>query len=335
MKLPVLLVLLAAVFGLAAPAAAHENGKANPRIAAGVSGAGGLERRISVVVTDADSGRAVAGAIVEAYAEMSGPHLMRTAPWRLVERRPGRYGARVTFPMPARWRIVISVRGAEVVPAEASLTSLVTRSQAAGPTGTPAAALPTRLEDELTRRDLASLAALWLHALAALGWIGGVVVMALALSADPGILVAGARRRLRDAYLSWGAWLHWSLVPVVVLTGIYNMLTVTPFPLAWRPDDLRRLGDIPYGPLYEAILVVKLGLFFALLVTGTRMLTRTLALEYMDTHRKAAGPARRLASALGPPGVVYLACVPLIVAAAAALRYVHVLSHVASVLAER
>jgi hypothetical protein len=46
----------------------------------------------------------------------------------------------------------------------------------------------------------------------------------------------------------------------------------------------------------------------------------------------AAGFTQTLVSALGPPGILYLACVPLIVAAAAALRYVHVLSHVGAVI---
>jgi len=44
-----------------------------------------------------------------------------------------------------------------------------------------------------------------------------------------------------------------------------------------------------------------------------------------------AGPVRTLLAALGPPGVVYLLTVPLILAAAMALRYVHILSHVAEV----
>lgn len=332
MKVVALAVVVAAALGGAAPALAHEDGKAQPRIAAAVSGGDGLERTLSVRLTDADSGSPIVAAAVEAYAQMSGPHVMRTARWRLREGLLGRYAARVRFPMPARWRIVVSVGGGNVVPAEASLDALVELGQTAGATRAEPAALPTRLADDVTRRDIVALAALSLHAFAALAWIVGVAVMAVALSSAPGVLVAGARRRLRGAYLSWGAWLHWSLVPVVVLTGIYNMLAVTPFPLAWRPADLRRLAEIPYGPLYEAILVVKLGLFMALLVTGTRMLTRTLALPVADAD--ATAPARPLASALGAPGIVYLACVPLILAAAAALRYVHVLSHVALVLAE-
>jgi hypothetical protein len=41
---------------------------------------------------------------------------------------------------------------------------------------------------------------------------------------------------------------------------------------------------------------------------------------------------RTLITALGAPGVVYLLTVPLILAAAMALRYVHILSHVGEVI---
>lgn len=44
------------------------------------------------------------------------------------------------------------------------------------------------------------------------------------------------------------------------------------------------------------------------------------------------GFVRTLAGGLGPAGILYLATVPLILAAAMALRYVHILSHVAEVL---
>ena len=47
--------------------------------------------------------------------------------------------------------------------------------------------------------------------------------------------------------------------------------------------------------------------------------------------KPGVGPVRTLVAALGPPGVIYLLTVPLILAAAMALRYVHILSHVAEV----
>jgi hypothetical protein len=44
------------------------------------------------------------------------------------------------------------------------------------------------------------------------------------------------------------------------------------------------------------------------------------------------GAVRTLITALGPAGLAYLLTVPLILAAAMALRYVHILSHVAEVI---
>ncbi len=61
---------------------------------------------------------------------------------------------------------------------------------------------------------------------------------------------------------------------------------------------------------------MKLALFGLLVVLATVLLRRTL----------------RGAPSLGPALPVYLLAVPLVVAAAAALRYVHVLSHLADVL---
>lgn len=87
--------------------------------------------------------------------------------------------------------------------------------------------------------------------------------------------------------------------------------------------------------LYESILLLKLGLFAALLITGTQLLLRTVRGQPSAFAARANNPAgftRTLVSALGAPGILYLACVPLIAGAAAALRYVHVLSHVGTVL---
>lgn len=323
--------------GVAPPSQAHEGGKAEPRIAAGVSADSGTVRLLNVRLTDIDSGKPVSGAAVFATAEMSAPHLMRLAPWELSETAAGLYRARVRFAMPARWTVTIAVSGKRLVAARSNLPVTVERGAAAAPptaAGAPdLASLPTRLEDELTDRDYLTMAVLWLHGIAALGWIVGVLLMLVALGTAPSLLADGVRAKVRDAYHDWGAWLHWSLVPWIVLTGIYNMLVVTPFPLAWRPSEVRQLAEIPYGALYEAILIVKLGLFVALLVTGTQLLLRTVRPEPAPAgNPHPPGFARTVVRALGAPGLVYLASVPLILAAAMALRYVHVLSHVAEVL---
>ncbi len=338
-----LLVLVAA-----SPAAAHKGGKAEPRIAAAVHDTGrGFERVATVRLTDIDSGEPVTGATVTAAAEMTDPHLMRLAPWPLAESKPGIYRARVQFVMPGKWALTIGVTGSDVVPASARLSFEI--KPPAGGLGPPISApaligapppagqapglqtLPTRLEEAIGNRDILTMAILWLHGLAALGWIVGVLVMAVALSAQPAVLAESVRGRLATAYRRWGAWVHWGFVPVVVGTGVYNLFYVTPFDLVWRPGGFSQLAAVPFGRLYEAILFVKLGLFVALLATGTRVLAHTIQVA-APAPSPGAGAIRTLVRALGPAGLFYLACVPLILAAAAALRYVHILSHVARVL---
>lgn len=164
-RAPVVLALVAAVGLMGAPAAgAHEGGKPEPRIAAGVSGSPGLFRILTVRLTDVDSGKPVAGATVIASAEMTSPQVMRTSPWQLAELSPGLYRARVRFPMPADWSVSVGASGDDVVAASSML--------------------PVRIASDA------------------------------ATSSPSG----------PDA-----AWLHWSLVLVIVGTGVYNMVYVTPF----------------------------------------------------------------------------------------------------------
>lgn len=342
-----LLVILTAVVlaALSAPAAlAHEEGKAQPRIAAALSDGEGLERTLTVELADADGGAPVPGATVVATARMTSPHIMRMAPWALPQTKPGTYRARIRFLMPADWEIDISVTGDAVVEATSTLPVEIRRSAPAGeaqsepaiadPAGDPAlTVLPARVEDAISSRDIWTMILLWVHGLASVGWILGVLLMVVALSERGPFLADGARRRLSSWYREWGAWLHWGFVPLIVLTGVYNMLYVTPFPIAWKPSQLSALASVPYGPLYEAILVVKLGLFAALLITGTQVLLRTIRPSGPPALGRGALGALR--AALGPSGVAYLVCVPLVLAAAVALRYIHVLSHVAEVIAER
>jgi hypothetical protein len=319
------------------PADAHRNGKPEPRIAASVSG-GGLERVLTVRLTDLDSGKPISGATVTASAAMGSPHAMQTLPGRLQQTGPGLYRARLGLFMAATWTVTIDVSGPNVVAARAELPVRVAFGSTSGSTSTEGSGLtnlPTTLEDTLTGRDYLTMAVLWLHGLAAMGWIIGVLVMTLALSARPGVLAEPFRGQVAGWYRRWGAWLHWALVPVIVATGIYNMAYVSPFTLVWRPGQLSTLQDIPYGAFYEAILVVKLGLFVALLITGTQVLLRTVRPQPAETTVQDKGFVRALGAALGPPGLFYLATVPLILAAAMALRYVHILSHVAEVLSQR
>ena len=99
-----------------------------------------------------------------------------------------------------------------------------------------------------------------------------------------------------------------------------------------------------YGGTYEGILSIKLGLFLVLLASGTLMLARVVGSPANGAAAAAApagsgepttGPIKTLVSALGAPRLLYVSTVPLILAAAMALRYVHILSHVADVVNSR
>lgn len=326
-------IVLAIALGAVPVAEAHAGGKAEPQIAAGLKGRG-LTRDVVVRLTDVDDGDPINGATVTVSASMTRPHPMQLAPQLLPSTAPGTYKGRLLLLMPSVWTVRIAVTGQDVVEASSTLRTKVDFSSA-GSVATktpPVATLPTRIADTLVRTDYMNMAVLWIHGLAAMGWILGVVVMAVALASEPALLNDGVRLRLSRWYRRWGAWLHWAFVPVIVATGIYNMVRVTPFSLAWTPDEIRRLADIPYGALYEAILIVKLGIFGALLITGTLLLLRTTDTSSTAEQAAPAGALTTLKSALGAPGLVYLSSVPLILGAAMALRYVHVLSHVAVVL---
>ena len=339
-------LVVAALLVAAGSATAHRDGKAEPRVAAGLSDERGLVRTLTVRLADRDSGDPVRGATVEAVAEMTARDLA-TPRVRLSEVRPALYRARITFLEAGAWRIRITVSGAKVVKARAALPvqlEAADSSEAGGEPVTPTeeethggthggdvVPLATTVDSELVGGDYLRMAVLWIHGLAAMGWIVGVLVMAVALSTRPGVLAETARRRLAEGYRRWGAWAHWSLVLVIVGTGVYNMLEVTPFPLAYTPSQWEELANVPYGLLYEGVLIVKLALFVSLVNTGTMTLLRIVdpPLPVVPVSNPHPGFLRTLGSALGPAGVFYLVTVPLILGAAMALRYVHVLSHAA------
>ena len=328
-SLSILVCALALAGLLPGPAAAHEGGKAEPRISAQARG-NGFNRTIIVRLNDLDSGDPISGAKVKLRAQMTSPHVMTLIPRTIPEtKRPGVYSIPYTFVMPGDWNAEFEVTGPKVVTAKADLDVpvAVTAQPPTTATNTPTV-LPTRLESSISERDWVSMGVLWVHGLASLGWIVGVLVMGIALSVPP-LLTEGARAGISQWYRSWGAWVHWSAVPLIVATGIYNMVYVTPFELAVTPSAIDGLSNIPYGRTYEAILLFKLALFVVLLVSGTMLLMRTLRPQ--PAAEPGAGAVRTLVTALGPPGVVYLLTVPLILAAAMALRYVHILSHVAEV----
>jgi hypothetical protein len=319
-------LVLAGLF--TAPAAAHRGGKAEPRISAQARG-NGFNRTIVVRLNDLDSGDPISGANVKVRTQMTRPHVMTLIPRTIPEtKRPGVYSIPYTFVMPGDWNAEFEVTGPKVITAKADLEVPIAVATAPPPTTNTAVALPTRLETKISERDWVTMAVLWIHGLASLGWIVGVLVMAIALSVPP-LLTEGARAGISRWYRSWGAWVHWAAVPLIVATGIYNMVYVTPFELAVTPSAIDNLSNVAYGRTYEAILLFKLALFVVLLVTGTMVLMRTIRPQ--TAAKPGAGAVRTLMTALGAPGIAYLLTVPLILAAAMALRYVHILSHVAEV----
>lgn len=327
----ILFALLAAVAlsGLTAgPALAHDDqGRAEPRVAAEARGTG-FNRTLVVRVTDVDSGAPISGATVKVQTRMTRPHVMQLLERTIPEARPkGTYRLPYTFVMPGDWEAEFEVSGAKVVRADATLDVPIAVDAPPPAVGGGPTPLPTRLETDISDRDWISMAVLWIHSLASLGWIVGVLAMVLALSTP--LLAEGMRGSVARAYRSWGAWVHWGAVPLIVATGIYNMVYVTPFELALTPGAIDDLENVAYGRTYEAILLTKLGLFVVLLVSGTLVLMRTIRPPAATPGR---GAVRTLLAALGPSGLVYLASIPLILLAAMALRYVHILSHVAEVI---
>ena len=326
LSLLLLALVLAGIF--AGPAAAHRDGKAEPRISAQARGSG-FNRTIVVRLNDLDSGNPISGANVKVRTRMTRPHVMTLIPRTIPEtKRPGVYRLPYTFVMPGDWRAEFEVTGPKVITAKADLDVPIAVAAPPPTTTNAPVALPTRLETTISERDWVTMAVLWIHGLASLGWIVGVIVMVIALSVPP-LLTGGARSGISRWYRSWGAWIHWSAVPLIVATGIYNMVYVTPFKLALTPSAIDDLSNVAYGRTYEAILLIKLALFVVLLATGTMVLMRTVRPQAVA--EPGAGAMRALITALGPAGLVYLLTVPLILAAAMALRYVHILSHVAEV----
>ncbi|MDQ3382098.1 MAG: FixH family protein [Actinomycetota bacterium] len=302
-----------AALALPATAAAHDRGgRAEPVASLVVRESGPLQALIDLRVRDEDGGEPVRAADVKGFGVMTRPHTMYTYFGPLREVSPGRYRARVTLPMAARWSLSITIGGRSVVTRTVKASLVIDRTALTEPaTAATAPAAPILVGSVgyvVTSREVEDMVVLWVHGIAATGWILGLLLLLASATAGSGSLAPEARRRLARWYRRWGFPLVWLAAATVVATGIYNLLRVTPFDLVWRPGDFGELSQVPSGRLYEGILLVKLLLFALMLASGCRT---------------------RAACASGIYGVVFVASAPLIVAAAVALRYVHTLSHVA------
>ena len=206
-----------------AQAAAHDDqGRAEPRIAAQARG-NGFNRTFVVRLTDLDSGNPISGATVKVKTRMTRPHVMELLTRTIPEGRPkGTYRLPYTFVMPGDWNAEFQVSGAKVVPASADLdVPIEVTAPPPAVSGAPTP-LPTRLETDISERDWMSMGVLWVHSLASLGWIVGVLMMAIALTTP--VLAEGVRGSVARTYRSWGAWANWAAVPLIVANGIYNMV---------------------------------------------------------------------------------------------------------------
>ena len=196
-RLSFLLLALVLVGISAGPAAAHRDGKAEPRISAQARG-NGFNRTIVVRLRDLDSGDPISGANVKVRTRMTRPHEMTLIPRTIPEtKRPGVYSIPYTFVMPGDWSAEFEVTGPKVVTAKADLDVPIAVTAPPPTTTNTPVALPTRLETTISERDWVTMAVLWIHGLASLGWIVGVIVMAIALSVPP-LLTEGARAGARS-----------------------------------------------------------------------------------------------------------------------------------------
>ena len=336
--LPTLLgVLVAAALVVPAQTRAHDGGRAVPVATVTVRESGPLQALIDVRVRDEDGGEPVRGATVQGFGLMTRPHTMTTYFDPLPEVAPGQYRGQVRLPMIARWTLELEISGQSVVTREVTATVLIDRSALTSaapgkvrPAPAPAPVVGGTVKFAITARDLTNLVLLWVHGLAAMAWIIGLGLLLVAATAGWGSLLPAARQRLARSFRHQWLPLVWTAAVVVVATGVYNTLRVTPFDLAWTPAGFGRLSRVPYGRLYESILLVKLALFAVMLVAGLVLTLRSRArwdgsaILAVDRRARSLGLHR-----LGVEGVVFIASAPVIVGLAVALRYVHILSHVA------
>jgi len=331
------LALAALGAGSAAGAGAHSGGRAIPVAEVRVTESGPLEALVDVRLRDEDGGEPIRGAVVKGFALMTRPHTMTTYFDALPEVGAGRYRGRVKLPMTARWTLELQIGGPEVVKRTVRAPVVIERSALSGRLVAPAAK-PGKVElapapvvagtvrFEVSSRDLGAIAVLWAHGLAAIGWVVGIAALLVAATAGSGWLAPRARARLATAMPRVGLPLVWGAAAVVVGTGVYNTLRLTPFEVPWTPDGLADLDAVPYGVWYVGVLYAKLVLFAVMLASGL-FLTRRARRRWAEPA--AAGVTGALVGRLGPSGLVFVLAAPAIVAAAVALRYLHILAHVA------
>lgn len=317
------LLILGLTLGLGSDALAHQGGRAIPKMEISVApdSSGPLTLAITARLIDADSGTPVEGANVSFEAVMTDPHEMWTLPTPMTETaEPGVYSAVIKFPMAADWKFIIKADGSGLLPATAEYSYRITFQGAqADPsaqslTSTVGAQTPSRaqvkVEGSLGWGDVAPITSLVLHSISAIAWVGLTVLLVVA-AGDVRNQRFGEefREELLEKGSRWRAGAVAAGVALIV-TGVYNTIVVAPFKIAPTPDAMSSAMKIPFGGTYLAILGSKIVLM-ALLVVINRI--------------PAKDPEQSARFVIKADAVL----LPLLLVAVVALRYVHVLSHVA------
>lgn len=317
------LLFIGLAFGFGSIASAHQGGRAIPKVNISVAphASGPLTLAITARITDADSGTPVEGASVNFEAVMTDPHEMWTLPTPMTETaEPGVYSAVIKFSMAADWKFIVRVDGPAVLPATAEYDYRITFQGAEadpldqGLTSTVGAQTPSRaqvkVKGSLGSGDVVPIASLVIHSLSAVAWVGLTVLLVIAAGDERNRRFGEEfREELLEKGSRWRAAAVASGV-VLVVTGVYNTIIVAPFKIAPTPDAMSNAMKIPFGGTYLAILGTKIVLM-ALLVVINRI--------------PAKDPVQSARFALKADA----ALLPLLLIAVVALRYVHVLSHVA------
>lgn len=288
-------------FGAPAPAAAHAEHPPRIRLLTD-TGPEPLDRIYTVTLTSTaedTAGQPVAGATAVLQLDMAFlPHSLGTIPLAPTE-TPGVYRATVSYPHGGDWRVIVWVKAPVEAFAEARQV-IMDDGRTLNPDGTPvpgttpptesggasgggesappppAATSPPSQGAELVVtpqrpaagrlgwRDLANIAALWLHTLAAVIWVGGMGFLTFVLY--PALGRTDRLAFVHDAYRRYSR-VAMVCVALLVGLGVYNAQFNVPIPtrLLSRAGLAMYLADW-YGTAYVVAFGVKQALVVAMLV---------------------------------------------------------------------
>lgn len=281
--------LLAVLIGLPLflPASANAHGR-ELRVTLAAEGPAArepLERRYRATVTYGDGDPASGlGVWVAARRQGGDP---AAGPQRLsAAGAPGSYAGTLTLPQYGHWQLTVRVEGGADGPVEGvAVLEEEVLPAAPEPAGAQENAAIARLRIGFGARDVLNLAALIVHLVGTVLWLGAVTVVLgaahVATHGTPGPLLAVARRWFGPA--AGGG------LALLAASGAYNAIYNVPSraPGLFVPAMTLRL---PFGGVYLALFAAKLVLVAAIVVL-TAWLGLLLRRTFPATPRAAAGPA--------------------------------------------